>query len=1491
MLRPWAGAARVAPDASIVWLLQPQTGVQYARVSTDDPNFLCQFVSPQDADGRSTVFDRDLSWVGVSPSLSDVQTLYVDTRVAFVGNEQGQVYVFSNAFPPKLIAMTAPVQQSPVTAVLHTCSSSLYVATRDGSLRCYNTGSKLKRRTTRFGDASGRFSDESRDSALLDNGDEVQPVVLMQSSILLYPDTQHDVFGSSTEIRFPAPRETSATGPYVKSLVADSDCIYAGLNDGHIYVWRLHSQALLREILFHHCAVSSMLRSGPSALWVGYEDGLVQALSVVGDESTGIDVLAQRQPHSSAVTSILHVSADEIWSVAEGDKSSPAVWKVHAETPCVFQTPDRLQAAENLCDGNKSTPSRESLPSSSNQRHSPMSTGDSMLASRNDVYAELRPHSSHSEAFGSAQVLIELDRVPLEHVKFLALGTGERESRSSKILGVTALPRSPQRQSPTLAENDGLPHDVDDNIGIYAGDYSGDMESIEDGFDENDGENGRDCSEDGRGGLPASEKESRDASTLRALPQDGPTQSASADAVECSLVDTQSPGENDVGRSVERNTSEQIGSGKVTREIPGRTSLSDSQDACNNVADSRTSVCATVEEQELPVAVVSASESRQRTSAGGPDRSLQEPQSERYSKSGDSSVSSNTFEPTFPLLYHSRGNQALNDLDNWGSGDSPTRTSLTGGVRFPAVSYSSSHFLHTLVHDIYVVLQRALSQLPRTRKQRGPFAKELDAACDLLHLCATSIAQVRSEKPGSEMNTVAELIAVDNCDASVVQYIIDLKNKAAKAKQEASAAKNSYKNIRCQTDDISSKHKHLEKELIVSQETNKALENDLQELEAESSLTVLSLERKLIDQSNVAKSFQEQLRSVEGKYSAECAGRASLEIELDNKLDIIKSLQKAHRNAEHLVLDKTAEISSLEARLKILESKCSIEDQVDGHQDGMHVPELFSRVAKLTARLNAEEERSANYVAVIERLQDELKRKTASIPKLENALSKRTSRPGTEVEWGPDSTPAAVVDGSQQWAVGDRYKNDAYAMAQFAALFRSLWPNLADNFQSVCSRLNDETAQLAQDCDRLRLIAEADGRSHESGPLGSPTVLPADLIDLQTKEISATSRVSVLERNLAERDGKIRELNEENKLLREAEKLNLQQIALKTSIAEKQWTAIGLMEDQIQNAESILRGNLQQNDDSPNIMKSRDGSSSSCISISCRSQHSPALESECRKDDFETENNDDAQSTMNVESGDKSLRRELDSVYGTLDGQLTTIAVLACKLADKQELCDNLAKRLADLENSIPSPESRASQRPARDISKVTSDDAPCKCNRDGRTNDQQSISSFHIDRDTYLEMQSTGSKMKEIYEKLKLARQAVQQLMRIANAQFELLPSLRSCEESLRQDLSGDACIAPSADNLKAVLETICRVSSRIFKAHDALRSLGLDRGLLNTPESQQTKAVGDAVDSSFDRDPMLHVRYAQCGTSPFASRSGSPSDVNELDPRCTLEYQLKAI
>lgn len=101
----------------------------------------------------------------------------------------------------------------------------------------------------------------------------------------------------------------------VNALEADDTYLYSAGEDATVLVWDLKQGSLMREISMAREAIRSMLRMD-NALWLGLADGSVQVFDIMGDDSNGIELIADKAPHTGPVSHLVQVGKREVWSVA-----------------------------------------------------------------------------------------------------------------------------------------------------------------------------------------------------------------------------------------------------------------------------------------------------------------------------------------------------------------------------------------------------------------------------------------------------------------------------------------------------------------------------------------------------------------------------------------------------------------------------------------------------------------------------------------------------------------------------------------------------------------------------------------------------------------------------------------------------------------------------------------------------------------------------------------------------------------------------------------------------------------------------------------------------------------------------------------------------------------------------------------------------------------------------------------------------------------------
>lgn len=101
----------------------------------------------------------------------------------------------------------------------------------------------------------------------------------------------------------------------VNALDADDQYLYSGGEDAVVLVWDLREANAVREISMPSAAVRSLLRVDV-ALWVGLANGSVEVFDIFGDDTNGIERIANKTPHAGPVTDLVKIGEAEVWSLS-----------------------------------------------------------------------------------------------------------------------------------------------------------------------------------------------------------------------------------------------------------------------------------------------------------------------------------------------------------------------------------------------------------------------------------------------------------------------------------------------------------------------------------------------------------------------------------------------------------------------------------------------------------------------------------------------------------------------------------------------------------------------------------------------------------------------------------------------------------------------------------------------------------------------------------------------------------------------------------------------------------------------------------------------------------------------------------------------------------------------------------------------------------------------------------------------------------------------
>jgi hypothetical protein len=660
----------------------------------------------------------------------------------------------------------------------------------------------------------------------------------------------------------------------VGALGADEHFLYVGADDGVVRVWELGRLVLERELALADAPVSCLLRAGPSTLWVGLGDGRVKVVDVFGDEECGVEVVAEDRPHRGAVTRLVHVSSEEVWSVSEGDQSPVAAWSV------------RLPA----------------------------------LLGPADVYGQ-----GKGAVQASVREIVELGREPVERVQFATLGGPALSDVSMASLTVPAVPPfSPvaglgKHGSASL----GGRNDADETLDGTVCDPPENVRGA-DGTPKTRPEWARRRSVSGEDWKPVGELYARASESARNLVQ-------------------------------VRDTMDPAALGALF------TSVARQYEAANT-------------------------QLRRRRLSASPER-RREHDREREVAAAASSHSS--------------------DRVRGGEGVTGTSAPLAPGL-------SAS-----ITDALAASLRRCKALLPSVRvgDMQGPLARELDAASEVLRLCIADFeAQVASADGGDTSARAAAASGVRQAaHVAAAAKAASLRDALEKSRQETTAAMSSLRDAKAQLLLTQMSGDRAATSLTVARAERDVLAQDLNDLQAESEMAVRALQRALNEHGASASSLRAEVGDLEAKLREESADRSKLEMELDAKLDVIESLEQAHRDAENALLDKTAELAASENNLdKECHLIASLRQSLDDSQDARRKSQdAFDAQSRELVATTARWEAALSNVALLEGAlgdgKDELRTLEARLQALEQSSAAERLALAAEQSAHAESKAAANV--------------------------------------------------------------------------------------------------------------------------------------------------------------------------------------------------------------------------------------------------------------------------------------------------------------------------------------------------------------------------------------------------------------------------------------------------------------------------------------------------
>lgn len=109
----------------------------------------------------------------------------------------------------------------------------------------------------------------------------------------------------------------------VNTLQADDQYLYSGADDANVLIWDLREGNAVREISMSTHEIHSLLLVD-SGLWIGLSNGVVEVYDIFGDDTNGIDCLANEKAHFSPVVDLIRVGETEIWSLESTESFVPS---------------------------------------------------------------------------------------------------------------------------------------------------------------------------------------------------------------------------------------------------------------------------------------------------------------------------------------------------------------------------------------------------------------------------------------------------------------------------------------------------------------------------------------------------------------------------------------------------------------------------------------------------------------------------------------------------------------------------------------------------------------------------------------------------------------------------------------------------------------------------------------------------------------------------------------------------------------------------------------------------------------------------------------------------------------------------------------------------------------------------------------------------------------------------------------------------------------
>lgn len=1433
---------------STIWVLRPQTGLEFARIPEQDrlPNS-SEIAQTDERYLNSSIYN--LRWKKVLPAPAGARVLHVTLQGALVGTNKGDVYLYSHADSPKIIATAKSSHEAEVTAILHTRKASLYVATADGALLHYSTASVVADGTDDSTTAI-REDESSASENIVSSGNTEgrRPIELRPNYCLMKPEPSS---------RIPLPPyfhcvsskvESAVSEQAIFALTADSGFLYAGGSDGVVHIWELNSHSLLRQISVEQDRITCLLRAGPSALWVGYRRGVVRVLAVFGDDTAGIETLACAQPHASAVTSLVHVSADEVWSVAELDNLPPAAWNVRTAEflgRASYSKPPPISSfAEEGGVTAAVIPSRSQKPSVDSSVY------------RDKPAADIKAKYLDATTFESARVLIELSRETYELVQLLVLSGPDFSTETYTSLLVPASPRFSPDHSFLGSESSTFSNSVSEKeleclashelslgyLNIF-GDIRDDDDAIMKIVDEENqdtrrcgalgnpelsgnssdiiGENSDSCVNGVLQGIPSSnqidlELQSQATSKNRSIE---PEKDPIFDAVSCSMAEQR------------RESKSESADDDVTEAAEGAKRPVYGQSVSSSLR----------EKSQADVNDLHGSQERHvdsSLSSGSPQSILKGDNAnldDMISAEGHLKSENDSHERVAPVNAREGKLRRI-----------PVQGQVSQRLSCGSSSQIRVNISHNLMNALSATLHRLHSMLPQIRRRQGPFGKELEVAKQLVELCVRRQGQKHSRAGVGDVETGTT--TGEDCENSIIMHVVGLKNMIAKLKEEAAAAKCGYSEIRRELDRARAETRTLKTDLSTSKQECDALAKDLDDLQSESEMTLQSMEQKMNEQLSTLRQYKQEINAWESKYEILCSAISKLEVENDAKLETISSLERAHRGAENSLLEKTAEVAKLESQL---EAKCSAENclHVRGnlHCHGNSEKDVLT-LSELKRELRTVENENEKLQVYASQVQGELETSSKALSAFKGIVAEKQCLLDREIESHNTSKSRHEIISKHLEEVQQMLGEERSKRVRAESIIGEQIPLLSDYAQSLTSRFDSEFAEMTSEHDRLQLLATAMKQQLEDALLKN-NELRTEKSVLQEAIARTNTELEAMDELLKKTKGQLSDVDDENTLLRSAGQLQRQELEAGRSALVKKDEALKVLESEVRQYEErieILSKKLSFTDEETEPQATSIGVAHSTArgQDTDKFAHQPGSSGKDGECGY-VRSSGLPDNGHSLEAENKWLREELHSTCQALESQIDTTTRLAWKIADKEDACDELRKRIKEMGKSAnistgfsESPRAIESHVPSLGVSsmqQLETGATSSSVNFDGPTA-----------QDLCLEMGLVRARMQDTCKNLKSAKGLVRQVLLSASVQAESLPILIELEEELRRQSTARRNSNDSSQDLGPAINVVSHVVSAISRANNMLGVLGLDTAVSCTPAPERFVTDHDLLELS---------------------------------------------